>query len=407
MRACIALALAVAGCSPAPLTELLVVADTDLAVPDALTGVRFVVEGPRGDVQEASVDFAAGDARPAVLALVHRGGPLGPLTVEVIGERGTQEVLTRTARVDFVSGQVLGLKVVLRAGCVGVACGEGETCGELGCRSIDVEPDELAPWAPADAGVMDASGCACDDGVACTIDVCRDGGCVHVPDPSACGDDGLACTSATCDVQRGCVHEPDDVACDDAIACTADSCDGELGCVSEPSDAACHDGVACTVDRCDGELGCVSTPDDAACDDGVACTVDRCGASGCERTPSHASCAPGELCDAEEGCERGPSFTEVYAFFESRCTSCHGGSDPDGDLDLSTPSVAWASLVDVPARCDGSPRVAPGNARASLLWRKVARTDLCGDRMPPSGPPASGSDAALIERWIDAGALND
>lgn len=61
----------------------------------------------------------------------------------------------------------------------------------------------------------------------------------------------------------------------------------------------------------------------------------------------------------------------------------------------------------VPSRCDGSVRVIPGDARASLLWRKVARVDLCGDRMPPSGPPTGSGDIAIVERWINAGAIAD
>src|SRR5690606_16844255 len=169
----------------------------------------------------------------AVLALVHRGGPLGPFTVEVIGERGEQEVVRRTARLALVAGEVRALHITLRRSCVGVACGQGETCGDAGCRAIDVEASELEPWSDPspglDAGTLAEAGpsCSCDDGVACTVDVCREGGCAHVPDSSACADDGLACTSAVCDPEVGCVHVPDDAACDDGVTCTMDRCDLE------------------------------------------------------------------------------------------------------------------------------------------------------------------------------------
>lgn len=405
-------AIALVGCSQAPLTEVLVVADTDLAVPSELTRVRFEVTGPRGDVQRASADFAAGDARPSVLALVHRGGPLGPFTVEAIGERGTEEVVRRSARLALVAGEVRALHVTLRRACAGVACAEGETCGDAGCRAIDVDPSELEPWngppPSVDGGVDAAPPCGCDDGVACTIDVCRDGGCMHVPEASACAGDAHACTSARCDPELGCIQVADDAACDDGVTCTIDRCELERGCASTPDHAACGDGVSCTVDRCDGTLGCSSAPDDAACDDGVACTADRCEASGgCESDVVHASCAPGERCEAATGCVRGPTFTEVYAFFERRCTSCHTAANPHGGLDLSSRAQAWASLVGIASTCDARARVTPRDARASLLWRKVARVDLCGDRMPPSGSPAGSSDTTLVERWIQAGALDD
>lgn len=322
------------GCTQGELTELLVVVDTELAVPSELTRVAFEVTGPRGDVQRASADFAAGEARPAILALVHRDGPLGPLTIQIDGERGNERVVTRTARVHFVPGRVLTLRVLLTQGCVGVRCETGETCGERGCRGVDVAVEELEPWkdggAPApDAATYCGERASCEDGLACTRDVCRAGECVHEPDASAC-----------------------------------------------------DDGVACTIERCD--------PD-----------------SGCESEVSHASCALGEFCDRDDGCRPAPSFGEVYAFFLERCVHCHAGDRPDGDLDLASPMVAWTNLVDTASTCDSSTRVVPRDARASLLWRKVARVDLCRSRMPPSGPPTSGSDQRMIERWINGGASND
>lgn len=413
-----ALLLGTAQCAHGELTELLLVVDTDLEVPSELTRVAFEVTGPRGDVQRASADFAAGEARPAVLALVHRGGPLGPLTIEVSGERGNERIVGRTARVHFVPGRVMTLRVWLTEACVDARCGEEETCGERGCRGIDVAAEELEPWngppggdggaTTADAGAACGDRASCDDGLACTLDVCRDGECAHLPDSSACADDGLACTSALCDPERGCIHRGDDEACDDRLDCTEDRCDPELGCTSMPRDDACRDGRGCTDDRCDLTLGCTRIPDDARCDDGVGCTIERCDPdSGCESEVSHASCDPGDFCDPDDGCRSAPSFDEVYAFFERRCVSCHTADDPDGGLDLSTRTAAWASLVGVPSTCDSSTRVVPRDARASLLWRKVARVDLCRDRMPPSGPPTSDSDRRMIERWINGGASSD
>lgn len=346
------------GCSQGPLTQILVVTDTDLAVPEELERVRFDVSGPRGNVQSASADLAS--ARPARLALVHREGPLGPFTIEATGELGTGIVVRRSARVAFIPGEVRVLRLALLERCVDVRCGEDETCGEQGCRSIEVDASELEPWnaAPVDGSVPLACGerPSCDDGIDCTHDACLDDVCESQPEATRCADDG----------------------------------------------------VACTIERCDPELGCISEPSDAACDDGVACTVDRCEPAGCASSPVHASCAPGQWCDPSASCVRAPTFSEVYALFRDRCGTCHmRGHESEGGLDISSRSAAWRNLVGVPSRCDGSARVVPRDARASLLWRKIARVDLCGQRMPPSGMPISSDEAALVERWIAGGALDD
>jgi hypothetical protein len=426
------------GCGDPELTEILVVADTDLEVPGALSGVRFRVVGPNGDEQAAVADFAAGDPRPAMLALVHRGGPLGPFVVEVIGEGVGDVVVARTAEVSFAPNEVLVLSMHLLASCVSSTCAEDETCGERGCRPRAVERHELTAWTgdPPPLDVPDGGAmCAtdCDDGVECTVDRCAsDGECAHVPSSASC-DDGVACTRDVCDPIDGCSSIREDAACDDEVECTADRCDPIDGCANVPSSASCDDGIACTIESCDPIAGCASTPDARACDDGIPCTIDRCdGLSGCTHEPDDGvcddgtdctmdacdaalgctsrtaagSCPPGQWCDrAARSCARGASFTEVYSFLAGSCVgSCHGAGDA---LDLSSRASAYLALVGADSVCDASARVIPFDARGSLLWRKVARVDLCGSRMPPSGAPVRESDVALLESWIASGALDD
>jgi len=56
----------------------------------------------------------------------------------------------------------------------------------------------------------------CDDGNACTIDLCSPAkGCAHVAPTAAACDDGLACTDSSCDPATGCVHAPNDKPCPD------------------------------------------------------------------------------------------------------------------------------------------------------------------------------------------------
>ena len=142
------------GCSHPTLTQILVTVDTDLEVPSELTGVHFRVRSPRGEEREASANFAAGDARPAVLSLLHAGGPLGPFTVEVSGVDQSAPVVERSAQVSFIPGRVVVLPMNLWRRCVGVTCAASETCGDAGCRSVEVTPGELMDWGD-DGGVGD------------------------------------------------------------------------------------------------------------------------------------------------------------------------------------------------------------------------------------------------------------
>ncbi|MDH5491923.1 MAG: hypothetical protein OEY14_08210 [Myxococcales bacterium] len=355
LGAILALPLLPAGCtSTEPLTEVLLVADTDLQIPSELDTIRFEVQGPDGTTRTASASLGGGAARPATLGLVHRGGPLGPMRATVEGLQGGSVRVRREARFSLIAGETKMLRLDLLRSCLGQSCGAGETC-ELGaCRPVDVEPAELEPWAGQPAG-LDAS-LPPEGGVEGGVDGGPDG--------------GPGCSS--------------DASCDDGIACTTDSCDLGTGvCSNLPLDAACDDGLPCTNDVCDAVLGCVAPAD-------------------------HGACAPGSYCDAVSGCTTGPSFAEIYTMIiEPNCAPCHTVRS-DGTLDMGTQAQAYLSLFGVTALCGGGSetRVLPRDSRSSLLWRKVADVDLCGLRMPPTGLALSGGDAMAIAQWIDSGALD-
>lgn len=95
-----------------------------------------------------------------------------------------------------------------------------------------VEPDAI----PTEIGC--GSDAECDDGVACTRDVCLDGLCSHVPLDTRC-DDGLYCTGdEKCDAVKGCYTVPRN--CADPISCTDDRCDeASRSCTHTPNDARC------------------------------------------------------------------------------------------------------------------------------------------------------------------------
>jgi hypothetical protein len=109
-----------------------------------------------------------------------------------------------------------------------------------------------------DACTMDACdpvlGCVneaidCDDGISCTQDSCdaQSGQCVHTPDDAAC-DDANACNGVeTCSAMTGCVMGTP-VVCNDGNACTQDVCNPQSGACSHPAiDACAHNDGCCPV----------------------------------------------------------------------------------------------------------------------------------------------------------------
>ena len=142
---CLAL-LVTAACSDDP-TQVLVVTDSDLEVPRELDAIYVVVTRPDGSTVESTATLGADQPPlPRTLALVYEQGPLGPFDVRVIGRQGGADRIGRTARFSFQKGRTLVLVMHLTRRCIGAACGTGETCGEDGCRPVDVAPEELLAW---------------------------------------------------------------------------------------------------------------------------------------------------------------------------------------------------------------------------------------------------------------------
>jgi hypothetical protein len=163
----------------------------------------------------------------------------------------------------------------------GSFCNGAEVCdAALGCQA----------GAPPD----------CNDDVDCTLDACSDAAaaCLHTPDQAAC-DDGYFCNGAeVCDATFGCLAgaAPD---CDDGVACTADMCDENASaCLHTPQDAACDNGNVCDgTEWCDAALGCVADAP-LVCDDGLFC-------NGQESCDPIAGCLAGEDPCADLFCREG------------------------------------------------------------------------------------------------------
>src|SRR5688500_7718543 len=121
--ACAALTLLLASCSEddVPLTQIVVVVDSDFS---GLTRFEAKIEGfEEPTTVRADLDD---EPLPRRFSLVHDGGPLGPMAVIVSAyTEGDDPILVeRRTGMFFEAGRTLLLKVDLLAACVELDCEE-------------------------------------------------------------------------------------------------------------------------------------------------------------------------------------------------------------------------------------------------------------------------------------------
>ena len=188
-----------------------------------------------------------------------------------------------------------------------------------GCGNGVLDPGEQCD----DGNSINGDGCSsrctiepcdpkCDDGVACTDDVCQldsaSGSfvCVRTPVDARC-DDRNACTDDTCDAVTGCSHTPDDSnVCEGSDPCTIGSqCSGGACVGGVPR--VCNDFNPGTDDFCSSVMGCFAVPNFDPCDDANPCTDDDvCQPFGvCQGTPNADPCEDGNQCTVGDHCQFG------------------------------------------------------------------------------------------------------
>ena len=263
-----------------------------------------------------------------------------------------------------------------KCGAANNPCDDGNPCttdgcvGGGGCKHTDLA-DGSSCSVPACTGLVfqgaatcQAGACGsaptplgCDDGNACTDDLCNAlSGCLHPNNAAACSD-GNACTTGDscasgvcsgsvamcadggacaknigCSVVDGCQYQAltgtpcsdgnactlndtcaagdcgggAPVGCDDNNACTSDACDPGKGCVwSALSSGSCSDGNVCTgADACAAGVCLGGTA--LNCDDQNPCTNDSCDpTAGCKTSNNTANCQDGNKCTAGDVCSGG------------------------------------------------------------------------------------------------------
>jgi hypothetical protein len=241
-----------------------------MPVPRELDEVSITITGPAGEPVEARQALDRDHPLPLTLGVTPAGDALGPIDIVAEGRVDGAVVITRTARTTLLSGRSLMLYLFLSTDCAGVTCeDDGETCTENGCASIEIDAEELPPWTGTipsrdagvdasdvyDAGPRDGGGsdggpqpivCTmsseCDDGNACTQDVCMDEACTHLPDDTVC----TAAPEGRCDLEFGCQYPSCSPATCVAGPCQTAMCNGSI-CERR---STCADGQTCCAGAC-------------------------------------------------------------------------------------------------------------------------------------------------------------
>ncbi len=93
---------------------------------------------------------------------------------------------------------------------------------------------------------------------------------------------------------------------------------------------------------------------------------------------------------------------DVQPIFNNHCISCHPSS---GDLDLRE-GHSYNEIVGVSASGYSGTLVVPGNAEASVLYKKIDGSGAFGSNMPLGGS-LSANQIKIIRDWINQGAKNN
>jgi hypothetical protein len=240
----------------------------------------------------------------------------------------------------------------------------------------------------------------CDDGNACTTDVCAPGapgadasGCIHMP--VVCPAPDQCHTGGTCDPSTGaCVMTPkaDGTECSDGNPCTRTDtcqqgiCQGTNAVVCSPLDQ-CHD-----TGTCDPSTGICSNPvkaDGTVCHDGNACTqTDTCQSGICVGRnavvcPTPDQCHDPGTCDPATGVCSNPA--------KANGTSCDDGNG------CTTGDTCHAGL------CTGNAIVCAPTDGCHVAGTCDPATGTCSTPAKPDGTPCDDANACTHGDTCQAG----
>jgi alpha-tubulin suppressor-like RCC1 family protein len=210
-----ALALALVSCGGSGPTEVVLVVDTDLVIPDEIDRIEISLSGSSGTPTNVVADLTDPGTPdlPLTLTTFSTLGS-GDLAITVIGRLMGAEVTRWEARTSFVGGETRMLRAILAARCLAITCDPGQTCDEAGCRAVAIASDALPEW-PGAAPILEGPACTPSD-EQCNLydddcDEMIDEGIDVSSDAANCGECGRACSGSEscgggyCDSERASV----------------------------------------------------------------------------------------------------------------------------------------------------------------------------------------------------------
>jgi hypothetical protein len=290
------LAGAALGCgSASPVTEVVLVVNSELSAPDEIDQVAFTVAG------KTTMAAATGSKSfPMTLALVYRGGALGPHDVDVVGTLGNAQVAHETTSITFVRDKTLRPKLTLRrnasadGGALDAAADVARTTLPDAAAAVEAPPGDRPPAPaerPLDAPPVDGPPATPD--MAPAPDRTPDAVC---PGPRMCGTGAQACVCSagcgcgglTCAPKTSCeatCKDPGNTCGVTAMGATGVTveCGSGTGCLVNGKmavmlDVLCRAGATCGVD-CSDANGC-----GLACEDTAKCSLKCTNARSCQIT---------------------------------------------------------------------------------------------------------------------------
>lgn len=137
------LAMSLAACAPDP-TQLVVVIDSDMAVPDRVRKIQAFVNGAEFDpAWQHTFDVSAGATLPLSFG-IGANNAANPVTIVITAIAADETALvSRRATSRFVADKTIVLPMFLAESCAGFACADMFTCTKLGCESEIIDENGL------------------------------------------------------------------------------------------------------------------------------------------------------------------------------------------------------------------------------------------------------------------------